>query len=111
MRVLAFLFLVFSLVFADPFQRALQKGGYVFVYFYSPFCSYCQKCFQVIEANRAKLVRSELLLVDINQRPDLADSLGISSVPTILVYSPYENKLLAVFTGLRGCYSAISYFH
>lgn len=89
-------------VTTETFERdVLASEQPVIVDFWAPWCMPCLAVAPVLEriaAERADELK--LVKVDVDEEPELAGLFGITSLPTIVLFS--DGKAVAATTGARG---------
>lgn len=69
------------------YDEMIKSGKTVLVEFYATWCPHCQKMMPVVEQIRELLAgQVEVYQLDIDQNQDRADHVGVSSIPTFLLY-------------------------
>ena len=69
------------------YDEMIKSCKTVLVEFYATWCPHCQKMMPVVEQIRELLAgQVEIYQLDIDQNQDTADHVGVSSIPTFLLY-------------------------
>lgn len=68
------------------------KEGVVFVDFFANWCGPCKMLSPIVEEVSDELTEVKFIKVDVDNSGDIAQSLGIMSIPTLIIYK--EGKLV-----------------
>lgn len=76
---------------ADVLNQLKNETGVTMVEFYATWCPHCQKMMPVMEDVKAQVQDSVTVYqFDIDKYQELADELGVKSIPTFIVYDNGE---------------------
>lgn len=71
----------------NDFKKAIAADAVVLVEFYASWCPHCQRMMPVVDEVKKQLAgKAAVLQYDIDKYSALADSQGIETVPTFIVY-------------------------
>ncbi len=82
----------------NNFREFIKKENYVFVDFYSDWCSPCKKVPPILEKLKEEFPEIEIAKLDAAEEVDIASEFGIFSVPVVIVFK--EGKEVKRFTGV-----------
>ena len=84
---------------SDEFQKTIEKGV-VLVDFFATWCGPCKMLAPILE-NAEKEVegKAKICKIDVDEAGDIAQSFGIMSVPTMIVFK--DGKEVERMIGLR----------
>ena len=72
-------------------EQLKNDRGTVLVEFYASWCPHCQRMMPIVDDLRALLDgKANVYQFDIEENNELADELGVSSIPTFIVYRDGE---------------------
>lgn len=72
-------------------KKLKEDKGVVLVEFYATWCPHCQRMMPVVDEVKAKLAgKADVYQFDIDENQDFADSLGVSGIPTFIVFKDGE---------------------
>ncbi len=75
----------------EKIKELRDDKGVALVEFYATWCPHCQKMMPVVADVAALLEgRAKVYQFDIDKNSELADELGVSSIPTFIVYKGGE---------------------
>ncbi len=75
---------------SEEFKSAIQ-GDAVLVDFSATWCGPCKMLAPVLESAQEKLAdKCEIIKVDVDQSPDIAQQFGIMAVPTVILFKKGE---------------------
>ena len=78
---------------ADDFKsRVLENTNPVIVDFYAPWCGPCQMMLPVVEELAGEQSDVEVIKVNIDETPELAQEYGVMGVPTFMGFAGGEEK-------------------
>ena len=94
------------------FEDTLKENGLVFVDFFADWCGPCKMLAPVVEELAAETPDVAIVKVNVDDLPDLAQKLGIMSIPAVFIFKDGEpaantagfqpkESLKAVLDGVR----------
>lgn len=86
-----------KLVNSNEFNEQI-KDGVVFVDFFANWCGPCKMLSPIVDEVSEELTDVKFLKVDVDNSGDIAQSLGIMSIPTLVIYK--DGKLINKTMGL-----------
>ena len=86
-----------KLVNSNEFNEEI-KDGVVFVDFFANWCGPCKMLSPIVDEVSEELTDVKFLKVDVDNSGDIAQSLGIMSIPTLVIYK--DGKLINKTMGL-----------
>jgi thioredoxin 1 len=79
---------------------ATVKQGVVLVDFWAPWCGPCKMQLPILEEVAGRVAgRAIIAKVNVDEAPELADRLGIRSIPTLLLFK--DGKQVKEFVGTQ----------
>ena len=74
-------------------SEVLNHHGQVLVDFWAPWCGPCQMLGPIIEEIASELKnRIKVVKVNVDDAPDIAASLNVSSIPTVILFDNGKSK-------------------
>ncbi len=68
-----------------------NEKGVVMVEFYATWCPHCQKMMPIVDEVKSSFKgRAAVYQFDIDKNEEFADSLGVKSIPTFIIYKDGE---------------------
>ena len=83
----------------EEFEKLIKQDKIVIVDFFAVWCGPCQMLTPVLEDLSNELTEIDVLKIDIDEEQELAISMGIEVVPTVMVFKNGEKR--KVLEGLR----------
>lgn len=83
----------------EEFENLIKQEKIVVVDFFAVWCGPCQMLTPVLEDLSNELTEIDVLKIDIDEEQELAISMGIEVVPTVMVFKNGEKQ--KVLEGLR----------
>lgn len=83
----------------EEFENLIKQEKMVVVDFFAVWCGPCQMLTPVLEDLSNELTEIDVLKIDIDEEQELAISMGIEVVPTVMVFKNGEKQ--KVLEGLR----------
>lgn len=83
----------------EEFENLIKQEKIVVVDFFAVWCGPCQMLTPVLEDLSNELTEIDVLKIDIDEEQELAISMGIEVVPTVMVFKNGEKR--KVLEGLR----------
>ena len=83
----------------EEFENLIKQEKIVVVDFFAVWCGPCQMLTPVLEDLTNELTEIDVLKIDIDEEQELAISMGIEVVPTVMVFKNGEKR--KVLEGLR----------
>lgn len=75
----------------DKIKQLHDDKGVVLVEFFATWCQHCQRMMPVVEDVKALLAgKANVYQFDIDKNEEFANELGVSSIPTFIVYKNGE---------------------
>lgn len=75
------------------YQDVINSSPVVLVEFYASWCPHCRKMMPIVSQIKELLAgKADVYQFDIDENSELADSNGVNSVPTFIVYNNGEEK-------------------
>lgn len=69
------------------YKNLIESAPVVLVEFYASWCPHCQRMMPVVTQVKERIAgRAEIKQIDIDENNDIADELGVKTVPTFIVY-------------------------
>ena len=69
------------------YKNLIESAPVVLVEFYASWCPHCQRMMPVVAQVKERIAgRAEIKQIDIDENNDIADELGVKTVPTFIVY-------------------------
>ncbi len=69
------------------YETLTRQARVVLVEFYGTWCPHCRKMMPVVDEVKELLAgRAEVFQLDIDQNTETSDALGVTSVPTFIIY-------------------------
>ena len=69
------------------YKNLIESAPVVLVEFYASWCPHCQRMMPVVAQVKERIAgRAEIKRIDIDENNDIADELGVKTVPTFIVY-------------------------
>ena len=90
------------------FEDTLKENGLVFVDFFADWCGPCKMLAPVVEELAAETPDVAFVKVNVDDLPDLAQKLGIMSIPALFCFS--GGAKVAEFVGVTDCREILSAF-
>ena len=77
----------------EVLRQLMEDHGTILVEFYATWCPHCRRMMPIVDDVKALLDgRANVYQFDIDKYGDLAEKLGVSSVPTFIVYRDGEEQ-------------------
>lgn len=83
----------------EEFENLIKQEKIVVVDFFAVWCGPCQMLTPVLEDLSNELTEIDVLKIDIDEEQELAISMGIEVVPTVMLFKNGEKR--KVLEGLR----------
>ena len=85
------------------------KEGIVFVDFFANWCGPCKMLSPIVDEVSDELKDIKFIKVDVDESGDIASSLGIMSIPTLVIYK--DGKLINKTMGLMSKSNLIDFIN
>jgi thioredoxin len=84
----------------DTFDKlVLNNTGAVLVDFWATWCGPCRIQGQILERFSEKNPEVQIVKIDVDECPELAESYGISTIPTLMIFK--AGKAVSTQVGVR----------